>query len=58
MRNFGCRKPVKPTASTGFMERAMGIEPTSEAWEPSILALHETPILTAWSGPTVIKMSY
>jgi len=26
-------KPVKPTASTGFMERAMGIEPTSEAWE-------------------------
>jgi hypothetical protein len=26
-------KPVRPTASTGFMERAMGIEPTSEAWE-------------------------
>jgi len=26
-------KPVKPTASTGLMERAMGIEPTSEAWE-------------------------
>src|SRR4029077_13464489 len=31
--NFGGRKPVNSTASTGFMERAMGIEPTSEAWE-------------------------
>ena len=29
----GGGKPVKPTASTGFMERAMGIEPTSEARE-------------------------
>jgi hypothetical protein len=27
------RKPVKPTASAGFMERATGIEPTSEPWE-------------------------
>src|SRR5271156_1223136 len=27
------RTPVKPTAATGFMERAMGIELTSEAWE-------------------------
>jgi hypothetical protein len=26
-------KSVKPTASTGFLERAMGIEPISEAWE-------------------------
>jgi hypothetical protein len=25
-------KPVKPTPSS-FMERAMGIEPVSEAWE-------------------------
>jgi len=35
-------KPVKPTASTGFMERAMGIEPMSEAWEtlPQIMRLH------------------
>jgi hypothetical protein len=32
---------VKPTASTGFMERAMGIEPTSEAWEASILPLYD-----------------
>ena len=31
--DFGSGKPVKPTASTGFMERAMGIEPMSEAWE-------------------------
>jgi hypothetical protein len=30
---FGGGKPVKPTASTGFMERAMGIEPTSDAWD-------------------------
>jgi hypothetical protein len=34
-------KPVRPTASTGFMERAMGIEPTSEAWEASILPLYD-----------------
>jgi len=33
MNHFEVWKPVKPTASTGFMERAMGIEPTSEAWE-------------------------
>jgi len=26
-------KPVKPTASIGFMERAMGIETNSETWE-------------------------
>jgi hypothetical protein len=26
-------KPVKPIASTGSMERAMGIETTSEGWE-------------------------
>jgi hypothetical protein len=32
-RTFEGGKPVKQTASTGFMERAMGIEPTSEAWE-------------------------
>ena len=32
-KKFWGEKPVKPTASTGFMERAMGIEPTSEAWE-------------------------
>lgn len=30
---FRGRKPVKPTASTGSMERAMGIQPTSETWE-------------------------
>jgi hypothetical protein len=28
-------KSVRPTASTGFLERAMGIEPTSEAWKVS-----------------------
>jgi hypothetical protein len=39
--NFGGRKPVNSTASTGFMERAMGIEPTSEAWEASILPLYD-----------------
>jgi hypothetical protein len=25
-------KAVRPTASTGFLERAMGIEPTPDAW--------------------------
>src|SRR5713101_8668293 len=38
---FRAGKPVKPTASTGVMERAMGIEPTSEAWEASILPLYD-----------------
>src|SRR5712691_11148501 len=41
MRQFGEWKPVRPTASTGIMERAMGIEPTSEAWEASILPLYD-----------------
>ena len=36
---IGGGKPVKPTASTGFMERAMGIEPTSEAWGAFIVPL-------------------
>ena len=27
--------------SSRFMERAMGIEPTSEAWEASILPLYD-----------------
>jgi hypothetical protein len=40
MGQFQGRKPVKPTASSGFMERAMGIEPTSEAWEAPILPLN------------------
>ena len=31
----------KPTASTGFLERATGIEPVSEAWEASILPLYD-----------------
>src|SRR5260370_42011786 len=31
--DFRSGKPVKPTASSGFLERAMRIEPTSEAWE-------------------------
>jgi hypothetical protein len=29
--NFGGRKPVNSTASTGFMEQAMGIEPMPSA---------------------------
>src|SRR5215471_7708913 len=32
---------VRSTESSGFMERAMGIEPTSEAWEASILPLYD-----------------
>jgi hypothetical protein len=33
MGQFREWKPVRPTASTGFMERAMGIEPMSEVWD-------------------------
>ena len=40
-RQFRDVKPVKPPASTVFLERAMGIEPTSEAWEASILPLYD-----------------
>src|SRR5262245_42866352 len=32
---------ARSTESSGFMERAMGIEPTSEAWEASILPLYD-----------------
>jgi hypothetical protein len=32
---------IKTIESSGFMERAMGIEPTSEAWEASILPLYD-----------------
>src|SRR6266446_5229911 len=32
---------VRSTESSGFMERAMGIEPTSEAWKASILPLYD-----------------
>jgi hypothetical protein len=32
---------VRSTEPSGFMERAMGIEPTSEAWEASILPLYD-----------------
>jgi hypothetical protein len=31
---------LKAIESSGFMERAMGIEPTSEAWEAPILPLN------------------
>ena len=32
---------VEAIKSSGVMERAMGIEPTSEAWEASILPLYD-----------------
>ena len=32
---------IKATESSRLMERAMGIEPTSEAWEASILPLYD-----------------
>jgi hypothetical protein len=41
MALFGSAASAKATESTGFMERAMGIEPTSEAWEASILPLYD-----------------
>jgi hypothetical protein len=39
-------KPAKPTASTGFLERAMGIELTSEAWEAKVFKSN------CWNGGT------
>src|SRR5215831_19417518 len=47
LRSSQSGKPVKPTASTGFLERAMGIEPTSEAWE-AYLKARKTPKLAAF----------
>jgi hypothetical protein len=35
-----CKASLR-SVHTGFMERAMGIEPTSEAWEASILPLYD-----------------
>jgi hypothetical protein len=40
-RDFQQLPGVKAIESSGFMERAMGIEPTSEAWEASILPLYD-----------------
>jgi hypothetical protein len=42
---FRTQGPVRPTASTGFMERAMGIEPTSEAWEVFLERTGFTPLI-------------
>src|ERR1700692_531466 len=33
LRDFQAPSRVRVVESSGFMERAMGIEPTSEAWE-------------------------
>src|SRR5258708_10837451 len=38
---FSSLSSGRATESTRFMERAMGIEPTSEAWEASILPLYD-----------------
>jgi hypothetical protein len=49
LRGRGRTSPVTTprfNESSGCMERAMGIEPTSEAWEASILPLYD-----ARSGP-------
>src|SRR5580658_2678769 len=42
--SWGCfqrRGRIKAIESSRLMERAMGIEPTSEAWEASILPLYD-----------------
>ena len=39
--DFQAPSRVRVVQSSGFMERAMGIEPTSEAWEASILPLYD-----------------
>jgi hypothetical protein len=41
MLDFSQLSQVRPFESSGVMERAMGIEPTSEAWEASILPLYD-----------------
>ena len=61
-------KPVKPTASAAVMERAMGIEPTSEAWEASnknlktleLAALSDFGMLLKWkiAGKSKDKSKY
>lgn len=38
---FGQASGVRTIEPSGLMERAMGIEPTSEAWEASILPLYD-----------------
>jgi hypothetical protein len=47
---FQCLPELKAIESSAFLERAMGIEPTSEAWEASILPLYD-----ARSGTNVAK---
>jgi len=39
-------KPAKPTASTSFMERAMGIDPTCETWDDIGLLVS---LLSTWA---------
>ena len=41
LRYFQRLSRIKAIESSGFLERAMGIEPTSEAWEASILPLYD-----------------
>src|SRR6266481_968086 len=40
-KEFQGSRGMQTTGGTGFLERAMGIEPTSEAWEASILPLYD-----------------
>ena len=42
----------------GFMERAMGIEPTSEAWEASILPLYDARSVRCCNGLYTIKIGF
>jgi hypothetical protein len=45
--DFQAPSRVRAVESSGFMERAMGIEPTSEAWEASILPLYDARSLSS-----------
>ncbi len=50
LREFGGQLEVKPLSEMrvrNFLERAMGIEPTSEAWEASILPLYDARSLSS-----------
>jgi hypothetical protein len=48
---FSVTQPRKANRIIEYMERAMGIEPTSEAWEASILPLYDARSTLTLSNP-------
>ena len=52
---FSAVSGVRTVESSGFMERAMGIEPTSEAWEASILPLYDARSIPKLAKETISR---